>query len=71
VVYDWARRDLSRSASDAQASNVEGHRVLGYARGAFTPSPRWGLDLGLDHERRTATSPRARRWSSPWTHATA
>lgn len=52
VVYDWAQRDFSRSADDDQASNVEGYRILGFTRSTWTPSDRWGLDVGLDYEYR-------------------
>lgn len=52
AVYDWSQRDFARSADDSQASNVEGYRILGFARSSWTPSPSWGMDLGLDYEYR-------------------
>lgn len=49
LVYDWGRRDFSRSRDDSQASSVEAYRVLGFVRSSWTPSSRWGMDLGLDY----------------------
>jgi len=52
VTYDLNTRDLSRSADDVVRASIEGSRIQVFGKAVFDLSEHWGLEAGVDLERR-------------------
>jgi outer membrane receptor protein involved in Fe transport len=52
LTYDWNERDFSRSEDDSIRGNVEGFRIIGSAKAIVDISEAFGLEAGIDWERR-------------------